>query len=101
MKLKPKPAQPNDDPDFDPHELEEAVDEETSLESQDQEKAPEVDDDTEDLTEWDQPPGAAGMTVPKLLPEDEAPVGETLTQEGLDEAERERRIAAADPDYEA
>jgi hypothetical protein len=100
--MKPKQAVANDDPDFDSHALEEAVEEMTPLEDgEPAETAPEVNEETAKLTEWDQPPNATGAAVPKVPPEDESPVTEILTQEGVEEAERERRIAAADPDYEA
>jgi hypothetical protein len=62
--------------------------------------APELSPATKDLIEWDEPPNAAGTATPKVLPEDEIPIGEQLVYEGTDEADRERRMAAADPDFE-
>ena len=37
---------------------------------------------------------------PRHLSEDEATIDEELTEEGIDEADRDQRIAAADPDFE-
>jgi len=62
--------------------------------------APELNAETKELTAWDEPVGASGKAAPKVLPEDEASIAERLVYEGTDEAERERRIAAADPDFE-
>jgi hypothetical protein len=61
---------------------------------------PEVNEQTEELTEWDEPTTVAGSAAPKVLPEDEVPVAEQLVNEGTDEADRDLRIAAADPDFE-
>lgn len=64
---------------------------------------PEVDSRTEAITEWDEAPAAHGRAVPKVKPEDdddEDSIAAKLVYEGTDEADRERRIAAADPDYE-
>ncbi|HEY5953561.1 MAG TPA: hypothetical protein VIT18_04300 [Terrimicrobiaceae bacterium] len=60
--------------------------------------APELSSATKDLIEWDEPPTASGTAAP--LPEDDVPAAEQLVYEGADEADRERRIAAADPDFE-
>jgi hypothetical protein len=62
--------------------------------------APELDPRTEDLTEWDDPPAAHGAAAPKVSPDDEDSIAAQLVYEGTDEAERELRIAAADPDFE-
>lgn len=63
--------------------------------------APELDARTRELTEWDEPPTAHGKAAPKVLPDDDDDtVASQLVYEGTDEAERERRIAAADPDSE-
>ena len=43
---------------------------------------------------------AAGEAVPKVLPEDENAVAEELVEEGVEEADRDQRIASADPDFE-
>jgi hypothetical protein len=59
---------------------------------------PEIVPGVEELTEWDTPVGAAGESAPRVLPEDDVPPGELLVQEGIEEADREQRIAAADPD---
>lgn len=62
--------------------------------------APELSEETKELTEWNEPPTASGTEVPKVRPDDETSIAEQLVYEGTDEAERERRIAAADPDFE-
>lgn len=63
--------------------------------------APELDERTKDLTEWDEPPQAHGTAAPKIIPEeDDEDSAAKLVYEGTDEAERERRLAAADPDFE-
>jgi hypothetical protein len=38
--------------------------------------------------------------VPRVLPEDENAVGEELVEDGVESADRDQRLAAADPDYE-
>jgi hypothetical protein len=67
-------------------------------------KPPELDQRTEELTEWDDAPSAHGTAAPKVGPtadeEDEDSIAAKLVYEGTDEADRERRIAAADPDFE-
>jgi hypothetical protein len=93
--MNPKPVEPNDDEDFDAEEIEAAVEEENAT----PEIAPEVDAKTENLTEWDQPAETSG-SVPKTPMEDEAALDEELTEEGIDEADRDQRIASADPDFE-
>jgi hypothetical protein len=60
----------------------------------------ELSEQTKELTAWDEPPSATGMAAPKVLPEDEVSITEQLVHEGTDEADRERRVAAADPDFE-
>jgi hypothetical protein len=90
-----QPVEPNDDADFDPEEIEAAADERVTPES-----APEVDSKTENLTEWDQPASEASGNIPKVPLEDETAIAEELTEEGMDEADREQRIASADPDFE-
>jgi hypothetical protein len=91
----PGPPDPAEDPEFDPEEIAEAT-----AEMHTDVTAPEVDEKTEELTVWDEPLAESGRVVPKVPLEDEVPLGETLTYEGVDEADRERRIAAADPDFE-
>jgi hypothetical protein len=86
---------PNDDDKPDPEEIEAASDETPTDVT-----APELSPTTKDLIEWDEPPTASEAAAPKVLPEDEVPVGEELVYEGSDEADRERRMAAADPDFE-
>lgn len=95
MKTRPQDRRPNDDPDFDPQEMENA-----EFATPDDEIAPELDERTAGLTEWDEPPSSSGTAAPKIGMEDEIPPGEQLVEEGLDEADREQRIAASDPDYE-
>jgi hypothetical protein len=88
-------VEPNDDDEFDPEEIEEASEERITPSN-----APEVDSKTENLTEWDQPATDPSGAVPKVPLEDEAPAAEELVEEGMDEADREQRIAAVDPDFE-
>jgi hypothetical protein len=85
---------PNED-EFDPHSLDNAADK-TPIET----KAPELSDQTEELVAWDEPPDASGHETPTVKPEDEIPPVEQLVEEGMDQAERDRRIAAEDPDFE-
>jgi hypothetical protein len=91
----PENPQPNDDSEVDPAEIDAAVDETPTDVT-----LPEVDARTKGLTEWDQPPASSGRVAPKVLPDDESSAAEQLVYEGTDEADRERRIAAADPDFE-
>jgi len=86
---------PNDDDDISPEELEVAADETPTDVT-----APELSSETKELVEWDQPPEATGHAAPKVLPDDETSIAEQLVEEGTDEADRDRRIAAADPDFE-
>jgi hypothetical protein len=79
----------------DPEALETASDETARTE-----RAPELTPETEELTEWDDPVGASGAAAPKVLVDDEAGESERLVEEGVEEAERDRRMAAADPDLE-
>lgn len=58
--------------------------------------APETSDKTADLVEWDEPPDARGESAPKVLPEDEVSPAESSVRAGVEEADREQRIAAAD-----
>lgn len=61
---------------------------------------PELNKLTKELTEWDEPPAATGTAAHKVLPEDEVSIAEQLVYEGTDEADRDLRLAAADPDSE-
>jgi hypothetical protein len=83
----------NADPERDPAEMIEASEHVSSGDM-----PPEIVPGVEELTEWDTPVGAAGESAPRVLPEDDVPPGELLVQEGIEEADREQRIAAADPD---
>jgi hypothetical protein len=99
MKPKMKTAIPAD-------EVEEANAEEiadAAEESLTEVTAPELDERTKKLTEWDDAPEAHGSAVPKVLPDeedDEDTVATKLVYEGTDEADRDRRLAAEDPDFE-
>jgi len=93
--MNPKPVESNDDDEFDQEEIE-AVSEDRVT----PDHAPEVDSKTENLTEWDQPASEADGNTPKTPFEDEATIDEELTEEGIDEADREQRLASADPDFE-
>jgi hypothetical protein len=89
------PSEFDDDADVDPEEIESAASERITPDT-----APEVDRKTEDLKEWDEPPTATGVSAPKVPMEDETSVSEELIEEGMEEADREQRIASADPDFE-
>lgn len=93
--MNPPQPLPNEDDEFDPVEIQEAADETPTVVT-----PPELDAETKNLTTWDEAPGASGRAAPKILPEDETTVAERLVYDGTDEADRERRIAAADPDFE-
>ena len=90
-----KAPQASDGDDIDPEEIEAASDETPTDFT-----APEADAETKDLTVWDEPIGSSGTAAPKVRPDDDVPVGERLVYEGTDEADREQRMAAADPDFE-
>jgi hypothetical protein len=83
------------DPERDPEELQDAAEETrgASLPA-------ELSSETTELVEWDQPPDASGVAAPKATPEDESSAGEILVNEGLEEADRDQRIASADPDFQ-
>jgi hypothetical protein len=83
----------NNDPDRDPSEIVEASEGLTGTDT-----PPEVTPGLEGVTEWDTPIGSAGVSAPRVLPEDEVPPAEVLVKGGIEEADREQRIAAADPD---
>jgi len=87
--------EPNNDDDFDPRNLDTAVDE-TPTEA----TAPELSEKTKKLITWDEPPEAAGHEVPSVRAEDETSIAERLVNEGTDQADRDRRIAAEDRDFE-
>ena len=91
----PSNTQPNEDPEFDPEVLADAA---QNLRTE--AVPPELDPATAELTEWDTAPSSSGRVAPKVLPEDEVPATEKLVGEGIDEADRELRIAAVDPDFE-
>jgi hypothetical protein len=56
-------------------------------------QAPEVPDGMEELSAWDEPPTATGTRVHSVPPEDEnQAIG--LVSEGIEEADRELRLAA-------
>ena len=77
----------------DPQTIEDAVNEAPASDI-----PPEVDEKTAELTSWDETPAVPG--APTIEPEDEVTVAELLVEEGMEEADRDRRIAAADPDFE-
>ena len=86
---------PNDDGEIDPAEIETASDETPGTM-----RAPELTDATAELTTWDEPVDATGGAAPKVRPEDEKSPVQQLIDEGLDEADRDQRLAAVDPDFE-
>jgi hypothetical protein len=77
----------------DPQTIEDAVNETPASAT-----PPEVDEQTAELISWDEAPANSG--APKIEPEDEVTAAELLVEEGMEEAERDRRIAAVDPDFE-
>jgi hypothetical protein len=89
--MSPKPTEPNEDQEFDPEEIDSAANQTPAYAM-----PPELDERTRNLTEWDEPPPPSV----NALPDDEESVAEKLVNEGIDEAERERRMAAADPNFE-
>jgi hypothetical protein len=60
--------------------------------------APEVPPGDENLTIWNQSPDVTGHIVPNVLPDDEADISAELTNEGVEEADQDRRRAAKDED---
>jgi hypothetical protein len=59
--------------------------------------APEVDDRAmENLTAWDEPLEARGGEVDEMEPMDEANIAEQLVEEGMEEAEHDQRVSAAE-----
>lgn len=84
----------NADPDHDPSEMVEASEDVASGDT-----PPEIVPGVEELTEWDTPMGSSGAPAPRVMPEDDVPPAEILVQDGIEEADREQRIAAADPDF--
>jgi hypothetical protein len=82
----------NSDPDRDPSEMVDASEDVSSGDT-----PPEVVPGVEELTEWYTPLGAAGVSAPVGVGTDDFQA-EALVQDGIEEADREQRIAAADPD---
>jgi len=64
--------------------------------------APETNAGTKELTAWDDVPASHGSAVPPVTndDDDEDSIAAKLVYEGTDEADREQRLASADPDYE-
>lgn len=62
--------------------------------------APELSEGTRDLEEWDTPPDSLGHEAPRSEMEDEVSAVEELVEEGLDQADRDQRLASSDPDFE-
>lgn len=61
---------------------------------------PELNAATKDVVEWDDAPSSHGHMTTRPYNEEEDSIGAMLVYEGTDEADRERRMAAADPDFE-
>ena len=58
--------------------------------------APEtIDSDTESLTSWDEAPEATGTRAPRLYGDEKSSIAETLIEEGLEEADHDQRLSAA------
>ena len=51
----------------------------------------------EDLTAWDTPLNAAGSQRSEQGPEDESNIAEKLVEEGIEEADHDRRLSAVEP----
>lgn len=94
--MKPHNDPPEDaaDPEIDNAEIVEAAQETEAVNVE-----PEVAPGTENMVAWDESPESSGHAAPKVPMEDEVAPGEQLVYEGLEEADREQRIAAADPDF--
>jgi hypothetical protein len=59
--------------------------------------APEVDEPViEKVSEWDEPVDQSGALVERAALDDEVSLPEQLIQEGIDEADHDRRVAAAE-----
>lgn len=58
--------------------------------------APEIDPILEKVTGWDDPPGESGRRVEPVPLEDEGRIDERLIQEGIQEADHDIRVAAAE-----
>lgn len=86
---------PSLDETFDPDELDQAVNDRAPGIS-----SPELDERTEFVTTWDEPPASHGSQAPRNRLDDEQDVGGQLVDEGLDTADTEQRVAAADRDGE-
>lgn len=63
--------------------------------------APEVDEVTGDLVEWDEMPDASGHQVSPSRSEDEDNIASELIEEGLEEADHEQRVAASKLDQQS
>ena len=85
---------PNDDDDSDRRDLEIAADEEPD----ENRELPSCRSKRKSWSGWDEPPEATGHEATTVHRKDETSIAEELINEGTDEADRERRIAAEDPD---
>jgi hypothetical protein len=96
--MKDKKTDPMEDEEMNAEEIADAADETPTDVT-----PPELEARTKQLTEWDDVPTAHGTAAPKVSPDDdddENTVAAKLVYEGTDEAERDRRLAAEDPDFE-
>lgn len=93
------PKEPNNDTDadFDPAEIDAAAQE---MVDPGVDPAPEESPQLVGVTTWDQAPATSGRATPKFPLDPEQTVAEELVQDGLESADRDQRLAAADPDYE-
>jgi hypothetical protein len=55
---------------------------------------PETSPELEGVTDWDEAPLVTGERTAKWIPENEERLAEELIEEGMDEAEHDRRLAA-------
>ena len=83
--------------DFDPADIDEAAQEITDPGI---DPAPELPIGAENLTTWDESPATRGGATQKFNLSDENGVGQALVEDGVESADRDQRLAAADPDYE-
>lgn len=95
MDMTPQAPSPNDDSDIAPEDIEAAAESDPIGAA-----APELNPQTEELTEWDDAPASHGTAAPKVPAFDEATIASELVAEGTEEADRDQRIAATDPDFE-
>ena len=63
-------------------------------------QSPEATPPVEEIVMWDEAPGSFGTHAPQVHPDDDAQIGEVLIEEGVDEADHDSRLAAAEEEPE-